>query len=51
MADIPTGVASGVASVVSVYDAPMWSDPQIWIIAGIVLVLITAIGIFIKFRE
>ena len=54
MAGAFEGFAKTVAAVVSevpTYQPPVWADPQVWLITGGVLVLITAVGIYLKFRR
>jgi hypothetical protein len=47
------GLAKTIAAVVPdvpTYQPPVWADPQVWLVTGAVLVMITAVGIYLKFR-
>jgi len=53
MPDVIEGLAKTIAAVVPdvpVYQPPQWADPNIWLITGVVLVVITLVAIYVRFE-
>jgi len=54
MAGIFEGLAKTMAAVVPdvpTYQPPQWADPQVWIIAGVLIVLITILSIYFRYAD
>ena len=47
-------LADGIAAVVpqtAMYEAPAWADPHAWLLAAVIIIIVTLIGIYFKFRD
>jgi len=54
MAGIFEGLAKTMAAVVPdvpTYQPPQWANPQVWIIAGGLIVLITILSIYFRYAD
>jgi len=54
MAGIFEGLAKTMAAVVSdvpTYQTPQWADPQVWLIAGGLIVIITLLSIYFRYVD
>jgi hypothetical protein len=54
MAGVFEGLAKTMAAVVSdvpTYQPPQWANPQVWIAAGVLIVLITLLSIYFRYVD